>query len=1435
MLNYETKNVQNSTFIQGLANITGGRATRFRHEQSEGLYMQRVLWISSLLSLFIFQITGSFGCAGSPPATEATLSECQDGTDNDGDGNIDCADDQCASFTTCATPTENTLGSCQDGEDNDQDDLIDCADTDCSAFTHCQSPTENTLSACQDTLDNDGDDLIDCADPDCGSLSICVPSSENTSLLCQDSEDNDGDGDVDCEDADCENFDFCTGGTEATAAQCQDNLDNDGDSDVDCNDSDCLAFTFCGSPQESTSSQCQDFVDNDNDELVDCEDPDCFAFVFCQSDNETSVVACEDETDNDGDNLVDCEDPDCQGFTFCSMTTEESAESCQDTLDNDGDEDIDCADSDCQGFTFCSAPDENSAVFCQDNIDNDGDEAIDCDDDDCAGFTFCDTPFGESTATLCQDSLDNDEDTLIDCSDPDCQGFTFCGAPGENTATTCQDSADNDGDTLIDCADPDCQGFTFCGVSLGESTAALCQDTIDNDEDTLIDCSDPDCQGFTFCGVPLGESTAVLCQDTLDNDGDTLIDCADPDCQGFTFCGAPGENTSASCQDSQDNDGDNQVDCDDTDCAGFTFCGAPGENTAALCQDNADNDGDTDVDCDDSDCAGFTFCDAPTENTAVLCQDTIDNDDDTLIDCDDPDCAGFTFCDAPTENTAVLCQDTIDNDEDTLIDCDDPDCVGFTFCDAPTENTAVLCQDTIDNDDDALIDCDDPDCAGFTFCDAPTENTTVLCQDTIDNDDDALIDCDDPDCQGFVFCNPLAEESSFEACQDGADNDNDTNVDCDDQSCWHWGFCNVYNGFSVVDDWGETWDGIQRGLKTWQEAKDKCESAGGRLPTPTELYRNNAITGTGNLGTDDDVDYLWTFIRSDTVGSYVRIRLSDGVATDTSATTPSNYRCVWPDVVSNAFDEDACHGDPDNPCLPIGHFLYADSANRADINYLSAVQECNFYNGTLLSTADFAELIHSEQGDETTDWLWSSETITYGTSNTRGKALVRFDSASQRQQWAYYNASGYSFGSYTAGTTQRYQFRCVGKKDATIGILPSNPACEGSCETLTARGRRLIVDSSSRTAANNPTAVETCRLLGARLPSSSQFETMVHAGVMDNAADSAWHWLSNFKNVYSNLEYNYVGRHNNSGVHWVGNSTSELSYANSTNTSTYEYRCVWEESVETSPTTCTASQYLNYANGQFSCIDAVSGTSCDGSGNNCQAIPAGVEVVDAWGNAWDLNARATDTWDNANASCQALGGRLPTPTEVYRVRVDNNATYTIGDAADTAPLWTLFPNVTNGQRATIILTTGVVGGLAESSAAAYRCVWPKTHGNVFDGAACHGEPSAPCFTDGALRMDKYDRARTTATTAMHECHFYGGRLPDESDYQKAIHAGAPNGSNNWLWVSSAGVQDSTRELTRLRWTGLGDDTWHYTNAGTGNSQAATSLNWFRCVYDDRLR
>lgn len=68
---------------------------------------------------------------------------CNDTIDNDLDGKVDCADEDCADDPTFCGVPENSNALCSDGRDNDKDGKTDCDDEDCKPLQVCQAPPEN--------------------------------------------------------------------------------------------------------------------------------------------------------------------------------------------------------------------------------------------------------------------------------------------------------------------------------------------------------------------------------------------------------------------------------------------------------------------------------------------------------------------------------------------------------------------------------------------------------------------------------------------------------------------------------------------------------------------------------------------------------------------------------------------------------------------------------------------------------------------------------------------------------------------------------------------------------------------------------------------------------------------------------------------------------------------------------------------------------------------------------------------------------------------------------------------------------------------------------------------------------------------------------------------------------------------------------------------
>lgn len=138
--------------------------------------LRRVLAPMAVPAAMTFAL-GTSGCL-EPVEEEAEL-YCADRLDNDGDGWIDCDDNDCYEDEACevvalyAVPMEE----CDDGYDNDRDGLIDCDDEDCAEDEACEvvalyaAPMEESI--CDDGIDNDDDGLIDCDDPSCELDDVC--------------------------------------------------------------------------------------------------------------------------------------------------------------------------------------------------------------------------------------------------------------------------------------------------------------------------------------------------------------------------------------------------------------------------------------------------------------------------------------------------------------------------------------------------------------------------------------------------------------------------------------------------------------------------------------------------------------------------------------------------------------------------------------------------------------------------------------------------------------------------------------------------------------------------------------------------------------------------------------------------------------------------------------------------------------------------------------------------------------------------------------------------------------------------------------------------------------------------------------------------------------------------------------------------------------
>lgn len=227
-------------------------------------FMRRIPVALGVLCL-VGMVAGVAGCGEKEKSTgcgnglRGIGEDCDCGTDPDNlpDG---CLTTNGGPGATCSTTCEAVLReNCDNGVDDDKDGLVDCADDDCATHARCLPET-----LCNDRLDNDGDGDIDCDDSDCATLPVCEPEN------CTNGVDDNGDGFIDCQDAQCVGVADCIG-----VEVCWGGVDDDGDGYTDCDDSDCVGESVCA------AEDCANGLDDDGDFKVDCADRSCIESAEC--------------------------------------------------------------------------------------------------------------------------------------------------------------------------------------------------------------------------------------------------------------------------------------------------------------------------------------------------------------------------------------------------------------------------------------------------------------------------------------------------------------------------------------------------------------------------------------------------------------------------------------------------------------------------------------------------------------------------------------------------------------------------------------------------------------------------------------------------------------------------------------------------------------------------------------------------------------------------------------------------------------------------------------------------------------------------------------------------------------------------------------------------------------------------------------------------
>ena len=405
------------------------------------------------------------------PGNGAVESNCSDGVDNDGDGLIDCDDNNCSGFPGCTCTATQALscGATITGSNSggpSDNNTYSCANWNNTgpeavyAITPAQSGvasvTMSGLSAALDLFVTTGGagscDPTGCLDvggiEGTGDETVTWTATGGTTYYLV------ADGYQGATSSFSLTANCATGSTEVA---CADGFDDDGDGQIDCADSDCANDPNCTTPNSETD--CADGLDDDIDGLIDCSDPDCLGdpacgSTFCQA---QAVLPCNSTVSGSsagGTNQVDnysCSNwPNTGPEAVYTLTSPATGTVTVNLSGLTADVDLFVTEAD---GTACD-PDACVAASGEYDLSN---ESLSFSAS--AGVTYYVVIDGWQGAT-------SSFDLSATC-------------PQSTSETVCNDGADDDGDGLTDCADPDCANDPACqDADCATDSFANCGDVI---------------------------------------------------------------------------------------------------------------------------------------------------------------------------------------------------------------------------------------------------------------------------------------------------------------------------------------------------------------------------------------------------------------------------------------------------------------------------------------------------------------------------------------------------------------------------------------------------------------------------------------------------------------------------------------------------------------------------------------------------------------------------------------------------------------------------------------------------------------------------------------------------------------------------------------------------------------------------------------------
>ena len=765
-----------------------------------------------------------------PAGGGGPVEQCSNGTDDDGDGLVDCNDPDCAPSPACGggggpgAPANDLCSDAQavgegvfafDNTGSVLDGPVDCdanMDTDVwfayspSASGTALIETCGTAGTLDDTVlivydgglcppspaclasDDDG-----CTAPNFSST-VAVPVTAGNTYLIQVGGWNGATGTSD--------LSISLGGG-PLVEDCTNGVDDDGDGLADCADPDCATNPACGGGGGG------------NDECIGAiamfDGPNFFDTTGLTNSADPVPTGCPNAfggMNNDG------------WFTYTATST---GDAIFNTCDPAGfDTDLAIYAGDCSALALLGCDGDGSTLAGCQTYDSEVIVPV------IAGETYVIRVggFGATTAGLgtvtitvgagpiledCTNGVDDDGDGLADCADPDCATNPACGGGTGPANDLCIDAIpvaegvfayDNTGAFLDGPIDCDANmttdvWFLYTASSTGTATIGTC-DAGGSQDDTVLIVYDG-----SFCptaGDPCIASADDTCANTAG--GAAFMSQVDiPVTAGssylvqvggwngtegngdLTISLGTGPGPVENCTNGTDDDGDGLIDCADDDCIGDPACGgggtgpanddcanaqAVGEGVFAFDNTGAILDGPTDCETNMDTDVWFAYTPSASGTATIETCGTLGSMDDTvLIVYDGGTCPPSPAC--------------LASDDDG---CTTPNFSSTVAVPVTAGNTYLIqvggWNGATGNSDLSISLGGGP---------APVEN----CTNGTDDDGDGFIDCEDTDCDQDPACTPPPVEN----CTNGTDDDGDGLADCADPDCSNDPSC-ITNGFSFI-------------------------------------------------------------------------------------------------------------------------------------------------------------------------------------------------------------------------------------------------------------------------------------------------------------------------------------------------------------------------------------------------------------------------------------------------------------------------------------------------------------------------------------------------------------------------------------------------------------------------------------------------------------